>query len=240
MKQNVFLCIGLCAVAMACGPETQSDSKLVVSGLTDASSFAAPVTTVEARRGAAVVAQAPVGADGSFSITVPSGVGYQLRFVGAGGASTLVFPRSAGSIEARFDVLGGGVFDLGRVRHVMDPMSQRYQFSTSAQALSGEQEVECEDSVDAATGAFCVDDDEEGSSASCGDGDGEENDDEGVDCVDGIDAATGLECDGGPGADDDVEEDDGPEVPADAAIADHNLPGSFGCAEEADGEEEDD
>ena len=206
---------------------------LTITGQADAASFGAAVATVRATRAGAVVAQAAIGPDGRFTLAVPAGAGYTLDFIHPGGTVALVFPRKTGVIEHRFDVTGGGAFDLGVVRHVGDPSVRAYHFSTALMSLSEADDLECEDGVDAATGAMCVDDDEEELAGLCGGGaegehgdgdeadgvenDGEENDGagdeaDGVDCVDGIDAATGAACDGGPAANpDDGEENDGEE-----------------------------
>ena len=110
-------------------------------------------------------------------------------------------------------------------------------------------EVECEDGIDTATGALCVDD-EEPTGMCGGEGDDEEGGDDaegdaGVDCQDGI--ATGAECDGGPsanqndGEEEESEEGDENDDPTDAAVADHNLPAAVGCEQndEDDGDDVD-
>ena len=71
--------------------------------------------------------------------------------------------------------------------------------------------LECENGLDAATGAPCTDDDAvEGDNGEADEADGGAEVD-GVDCVDGIDAATGAECDGGPAANHTDGADDGEE-----------------------------
>ncbi len=195
----------------------------------------------------AIVASADVADDGAFALDVPVGAGLRIAFAAEKGQPVLIFPRKGGSIDSRFDVKASAStsFDLGSVRYVGDANSAAFSFGAT-QALTADDDGECEDGHDQ-SGAVCVDDDDD-EGASCeadddgeaddGEADGEEDDD-GVDCVDGIDAATGAECDGGPGAnqDDGEEDDDDDAAASDAAVADHNLPASLGCD---DGEEDDD
>jgi hypothetical protein len=208
----------------------------VISGQAEQLTFPAKVVRVQAtnHRGK-LVSEATVAADGTFSLSVPRGKGYHLDFISETGA-TLVFPRAQGTlvqVQSTFDVRqGGATFDLGKVRFIGDPLAAQYTFfSASTNASDGE----CEDGIDAVTGAVCVDN-EEADGEAC---DGEENDD-GVDCVDGIDSATGAECDGGPSANQDDGEADDDVIPAVAAVADHNLPASFQDCGDGDGEENDD
>lgn len=272
MKRFIFyLALGAMAGAVAaCGPTSDdtgaatATSALTIRGQVDMSSFGGQVTSVRVTSGADTVAEALVDAAGAFAVTVPSGTGYLIEFVRPDGSSSLVFPRQAGVIDQQFDVAGSGDFDLGVVRHIGDPAAWTFQFANarrqSGDASNGapdesDGDGECEDGVDSATGALCVDDDGEHYADACrssgaddesddeSDEDGADDEDEtGVDCVDGIDAATGAECDGGPDAqdDDDESDEDGDEdadgagrgVPRDAAIADHNLPASAGCADD--------
>jgi len=163
----------------------------------------------------------------------------------------MIFPRLTRINESTFDVTGAGTFALGSVRDVGDPHQKSFRSARMASATSddGENESECEDGVDAATGEVCVDDDanEVGETCDASERDDEEGDrgDEegGVDCEDGIDTATGAECDGGPAANakdepegDEAESADSAddEVPTDAAVADHNLSGTVGCGEDQD------
>jgi hypothetical protein len=162
-----------------------------------------------------------------------------------------VFPRTTGKLDTTFRMSGGGAaVALGSVRHYDSaPAGGFMSVGTSKQLLSsepapaeGDGDGECEDGVDAATGAVCVDDDAE-AVCEAGDGDGEVDDDaegaeseasdaaeteEDGECEDGIDAATGAAC-----VDDDAD-------PTGAmAVPEHNAPDDVaGCDEE--GEEEDD
>ena len=226
--------------ALAAGCSSSGDGQ-VVKGQLALSSFPAGVDNVRVMQGSTLTSEAIPTSDGAFELTIPAGKGYSLELRKGDALVGLVFPRASGSVEHSFAVAGGGSpFDLGNVRYVGDISTKSFSFGEKA----GDGDGECENGIDAETGAVCVDDDHENEACD----DGEENEDEegGVDCVDGIDSATGAECDGGPSANqDDGEEDDDAETdddgPAEAAVADHNLPASLGCGEEEeDGEENDD
>lgn len=170
--------LAACGASPDAGGSTSSRTgSLQLTGQVAPATFGAPVTAVRAASATAVVAQAPVAADGRFTLSVPAGVGYELRFVYAAGESTLVFPRKAGSIDHRFDVTGSGAFDLGTVRRVGDPSAKSYRFAAAgAQAAKGDDganaedgpDLECEDGIDAATGLVCIDDDDEELAGMCG------------------------------------------------------------------------
>ncbi|MEZ4459434.1 MAG: hypothetical protein R3E66_06835 [bacterium] len=258
---NLFVATAVVLALPACGSETSTRTgKLALTGTVDTASFGGNVDAVRAVQGGKVIAQSTLKPDGTFALNLPQGAGYHIDFTYAGSSAGLVFPRQTGNVEHLFNVNGDGIFDLGTVHHIGDPTTQSYQFRTTTAALEAA-DGECEDGIDATTGAVCVDDDHQDEQCADDQADGETNDD--VDCVDGIDAATGAECDGGPTAnqndgetndsdvdcvdgtdsatgepcaDDDVETDD--DFPTDAAVADHNLPNALGCAVE--GEEEDD
>ena len=225
---SLILALGMSACSSA--PSAQA-----VRGTAALTSFPSTPTEVQVHRAGVVVASAAIDADGSFEVAVPPGTGYRIALVNADRAVALVYPRAQGNIELSFDVRSGAnAFDLGSVRYTNDLNTRTFAFS-----LTGEPDGECEDGIDAETGAVCVDDDEGPDACD----DDAETDDDGVDCVDGIDSATGDECDGGPAANapgDDGEVDDNAEtdddVPGEGAIADHNLPYVFGC----DSEEDDD
>ena len=92
--------------------------------------------------------------------------------------------------------------------------------------------VNCEDGIDPVTGLEC----DGGPSANADDGteagaeEDSATDTDNVDCQDGVDAATGLPCDNGPDA---AETDEG-DLPADGAVADHNLATAVGCDQKSE------
>lgn len=206
-------------VAVGCSSPAGSQT---ISGRVAQSTFASPVDTVTVVKGGTGVLEAPVAADGSFTVIVPAGSGYRIELSSAATRAGLVSPRSSGAIDVTFAVRGSGApFDLGMVRYVGDPAGTIFK---QTGGTGGDGDGECEDGIDPATHAVCVDDDEEdGGSCSAdeGDGDGEEADD------------------GEDGTDDGETDDDGPAV---AAVADHNLPSAIGCDDdhENEGEEEGD
>jgi len=221
--------LGLLMAGTACQSEPGPH---VVSGTLALSTFPVPPEFAHASQDQFSV-WTRIAPDGTFSLTIPPGKGYRIDFVAASGRPVLVFPRHAGTIEATFDVRGGGTpFDLGNVRYVGDPQGSAYAFLTMSPGAADPDNVECEDGIDLATGAVCVDDDDEEGAGVCDEEDGDNVDEQ---CEDGIDSTTGGPCAGDSGEiDTDVEE-----VPTDAAVADHNLPPAIGCADEEEGGEDD-
>lgn len=217
-----------------------SDSSQSVSGRVDQAGFPSAVSAVRVVRGSTTVAESPVAADGAFSLAIPTGAGYRIELVSAEQPG-LVFPRSTGVIEAAFTVKGSAApFDLGTVRFIGVASTHVFrQDPAGAADGSDTADGECENGVDTTTGAICVDDAEE---------EGDQCGESGADCVDGIDSATGAECDGGPGANQndggdgadtaDTSDGDGETaddaLPAESAVADHNLPATIGCGDAAD------
>jgi hypothetical protein len=159
--------------------------------------FPAAITTVRAVQSGRVVASSTVAADGSFRIEV-GGSNLALQLVGAG-KTQLVFPRQTGGIATSFGVRAGGSdFDLGAVRFIGAAGSTPFSFH------DGTSETECHDGLDA-TGATCVDDEDNTAHDTC-----EGGDDTTVAGSDDVD--DGLTDDGD-------------------AVADHNFPAD-GCADD--------
>jgi hypothetical protein len=174
---------------------------------------------------------ASVASDGGFSLTIPEGKAYVLEIGTADSSPGVVFPRQTGHIDALFDVrASGGTFDLGSIRYVGAPGLQTFAFVASAAA--DPDNVECEDGIDANTGAVCVDDDTKDEGGACeDDGNEGENSTEAntVECDNGIDANTGAPC---------VDAEVIDPLPSEAAVAEHNLPEALGCDVEQEGEHE--
>ena len=241
----MLVCLGLAASGSACQTEPGPQ---VVTGTVALSTFPGPVAAVYVVQAGGPTVRTLIGPDGTFSLTIPPGRGYRIEFLAAGGRPGLVFPRRAGDVGSAFDVRGGvEPFDLGRVRYVGNPQLQTYAFLSTSDG-TGEADVECEDGIDAATGAVCVDDEDEEGAGVCDEEDDDEDDDEDYQCEDGFDPTTGTPCAEDPGGEPDGEcvdgfdaltgapcvDDDAEELPTDAAVADHNLPPSIGCDEEED------
>jgi hypothetical protein len=143
-----------------------SEGKQPVSGTVAQESFSSPITTVTASRTDATSTSASVAADGTFTLNLPKGSGYRLDFASAAGDTTLVFPRSGGAVEWRFDVTStGSTFDLGTVRQVGDPRKLNVTFAHTKMkhgdgGVEGD-EVACLNGLDPTTGAVCVEDNDD-------------------------------------------------------------------------------
>jgi hypothetical protein len=206
-----------------------------ITGRVAQDSFGAQVASVVVTHNGSIVSEAPVAADGSFTVGVARGTGYTLRFHTAAERVALISPRATGTIDTTFAVRSPATaFDLGLVRKIDQPLSTTYHYG-NGDSDGQEGDGECEDGVDQ-NGAVCVDDDaENGQTCQGDDGDGETNDD-GVDQGDG-DGETND--DGADQGDGDGETDDDTDVAQAAAIAEHNLPSQIGCGA-GDGETNDD
>jgi hypothetical protein len=143
-----------------------SEGKQPVSGTVAQESFSSPITTVTASRSDATSTSASVAADGTFTLNLPKGSGYRLDFTSAAGDTTLVFPRSGGAVEWRFDVTGtGSKFDLGTIRPVGDLRTMKVTFAHQKGKHGDggvDDDVTCVNGLDPTTGAVCVEDDDQG------------------------------------------------------------------------------
>lgn len=251
---------GLALVLSAC-----SESKQPVTGTVAQESFSSPITTVSASRTDGTSIDATVAADGSFTLNLPKGTGYRLDFANASGATTLVFPRSGGETQWRFDVASAGsAFDIGAVRQVGDPSKLNVTFAHAkvkkngdAGVDEGDRDVECLNGQDPVTGAVCVEDDDQGLSCRSGKhgkghgkgghgdagrhGEGHAGDrDAGVCHGDGQGHRGhdgGMDDDDTASTGTDTTTDTTTEVaPSSAAVADRNLPSSLGPCTESDDE----
>jgi hypothetical protein len=147
-----------------------SESKQPVTGTVARETFSSPITTVLASRTDGTSVNAMVAADGSFTLNLPKGTEYRLDFASASGTTTLVFPRSGGGLQWRFDVAStGGAFDMGAVRQVGDPRDLNVTFAHTKVKKGGDagvegegdRDVECVNGQDPVTGAVCVEDTED-------------------------------------------------------------------------------
>ncbi len=200
----------LATLAFACGTEAGPQ---VVSGRAALSSFPAGVTQVNATRAGVVVASAPVGADGSFSLAIPADGGrYRIELASAnGGATTLVFPRRDGSIDTSFRVhRAGAARDLGQVVRIGDARKMTYSFAADCVDETG---TVCVDETDGANNQDGVDE-ADGDNNQCGvdEPDGDNNNQDGVDeaAVGDNNLAADVGCEGGEDGDQPGGTDDGP------------------------------
>lgn len=210
---KILIALGL--VTIGCG----SSEPQVVSGRVAQNTFTVPIDHVAVIQAGSTVTQAPVAADGAFTLSIPTGSGYRIELSSAASRAGLVSPRTSGTLDKTFTVRGHtAAFDLGAVRYIGDPTMKVFKQTGTT---TGDGDGECEDGIDPTTNAVCVDDAEEGAQT-C---DGETNDGETND--------NGTE----DGTNDGETADDGP---ADAAVADHNLPSAIGCdGGDGDGESND-
>lgn len=201
MRSSLVLLALPLAIGCSAGAGPQVISGRIAPG------FPAPVATVNVLQGRQIVATSPVAADGSFSLAVPPGANLSLRLVTSGQAG-LVFPRSAGSVDATFAIKGTGVaFDLGTVRYVGAASTTTFSFHDGGGAAA------CDGEDHDASGATCIDDGDN-QDHQCGDQqDGEQEVADGAEGSDGSDGANEIA--------------DAPD--AGDAIAEHNFPAD-GCA----------
>jgi segregation and condensation protein B len=197
-----------------------------------------------------VTTAARIGADGSFRLDLAPGQTYQLEVVRNDGSTVpLVFPRRSGVSTELHVANGASDFNFGRLRLIAPFNSQQFRVGVKSGADDGtEEDVECEDGIDALTGLPCADEDDE--AESCEEGDDEENDDEedgdtdDIECEDGIDP-DGLPCDDSDDGEEDDEEDDAGSDDAGLSLDEAAVPelvppeGLGSCDDEADGGEND-
>jgi hypothetical protein len=120
-------------VLAGCG----ASSDQTVTGRVANGSFPEPITRVRAV-GTASVVEAPVGADGTFSIRVAAQDRYRLELHSGTRQSDLVFPRASGVIHTTFFVENGGAaIELGNVRYVRDPANATYDFNCKSHPEGG-------------------------------------------------------------------------------------------------------
>ncbi|MBI5525821.1 MAG: hypothetical protein HY897_05760 [Deltaproteobacteria bacterium] len=239
-------------------PANQTVSGALVQG-----TFPAPVDTARVMRGTSEITRTAVAADGTFQLNIPAGLGYSIEFVRTGGAAGLVFPRLNGTIAIAFEVKKAAApFDLGKVRYIGDPHGRLFtvRHGLHKDTSAGEQnagadgdDVQCEDGLDPATGAVCVEDGDAQDEGVCDDGEegegekdegegekekGDDADKDNVECENGVDPNTGAAC-----ADDDSGEDEkaeaggeGKEHDADDVECENGVDPKTGAACEDGGE----
>lgn len=225
--------VGGCASEPGSGKSTST-----VSGQLNQATYPSVVLRVVAQDESGTLVGDPLSADGRFSLTLKKGHRYRLGVALEGAQVPVVFPRANAGLGQWIDVQSGGaIANLGLVTYYASMPATGFKVLGGTEAADGE----CENGVDAVTGAACVDDDGE---VSC-----EAGDDDDIECENGIDAATGLPCvDDDEAADDeDIECENGVDVATGAAcvdvdeasadgamaVAEHNAPEVLGgCAEE--------
>jgi hypothetical protein len=187
------------ALGFGCGTEPAPQ---IVSGHANLSTFPTGISEVRAVRAGLVVATAPLGSDGAFSLAIPAGARTRIEFASPTAKTTLVFPRRDGSIDVQFAVgRGGAPRDLGTVERVGDAHLQTFTFG-----------------ADCVDGTICIDEPDGA------------NNQEGVDEVDGANNQCGTDEVDGANNQEGTDEPDGDNTATDeSAVGDNNLPGSIGC-----------
>jgi hypothetical protein len=169
MKFIAFsLCLPLVVLGCSSKDSGGAPTESTVRGTLALSTFSATPTGIQAidENGAKITGK--LAADGSFSLVLPKDHTYRLVVTTASASEPIVFPRTTGKLDTTFRMSGGGAaVALGSVRHYDSaPAGGFMSVGTSKQLRSsepapaeGDGDGECEDGVDAATGAACVDDD---------------------------------------------------------------------------------
>jgi hypothetical protein len=203
----------------------------VVRGTVQQDTFEHAVTAivVSSKAGASRVA---VGADGKFELVLDEGHRYGFA-LDDGATVPLVLDGAHGRYATDVEVTSGGAeVDLGLVRYFAGDLTMRIivpGMSVPADSCVDGSFESGEPCISGAAESVCADDEEE------------DDDDDDHECVDGIDPATNLECDGGPAANgDDDDEGDYAFVQGAVAVPQLGLEDELGCDDDDDDEEDDD
>ena len=115
---NLLSAVALAALVACTGQsDGPSGETQKLTGSVQASSFRSPVVGVRVVNDSGVVAAAPVGADGAFSLAVPKGTGYRVEVVTREGAFPLGGRGETGLRAMAFDVCSAADdFYVGGVR----------------------------------------------------------------------------------------------------------------------------
>ncbi len=179
MKRSVFGILALPLLAIGCGGKLGAPTS-TVTGTVATESFPSTATEIVATSGRGVVVHASFDARGAFSVPVAKGDTYAFAVVVAGRRVPLVMPRRSGKLSQAFKVSSDGVvIALGRVHYlpagpkapirvgsgsrcdgecVQDDGASTCSDGSQAGG-DGENGTECENGVDVATHAACVDGD---------------------------------------------------------------------------------
>jgi hypothetical protein len=256
MRKLLF--VTLCLAAAACSKEQSTGtSTSAISGALALKTFPKDATLVAATNEKGTSTSTAPDAKGAFKLVLAKGHTYKLSVIFADGSEPIVFPRSSGALDQSFKVSSGAALvNLGVVRH-LDAAPQGgfsvKSLSTGGGATSSDGDGECENGVDATTGAACIDDQGD---VSCQADDANEQDNHADgECENGVDSTTGAACTDPPEADDqaDGECENGADVKTGAActdpeeaspyapmaVAEHNVPEEVGGCDDS-GEESDD
>ncbi|MEZ4369228.1 MAG: hypothetical protein R3B07_00325 [Polyangiaceae bacterium] len=229
MKKLLGCCM-IAGIAVACSSEPAGKSTSTVSGQLSVTSYPSAVSQVVAQDETGHLVGVGLDSSGRFKLDLKKGHKYRLGVTLANSEVPVVFPRVDASLGQWIDVQSGGaVANLGMVTYYGALPATGFKVTSA--------DGECENGVDATTGAPCVD--EEGD-VQCEDGANDGECENGVDvntgaactdaedvsdgdgeCVDGVDATTGAACTDAPDASDgDMECENGVDVATGAACVD--------------------
>jgi hypothetical protein len=164
--RNAHVIVFLALAASACAAkQSTSPSPSVVTGKAVVSSFPSTVSSVTATDELGHTTKAITGADGTFALPLSKGHTYHLAVATAGGSVPLVFPRTAGRIDATFSLqTDGAMIPLGNVRHLFTAPSSGFQVQS---ATTGS----CTDCVNDDPGTTCENGDSVGAAGDDGSAD---------------------------------------------------------------------
>ncbi len=227
------LVIGSLAGALVAGCGA-AQTPAMVKGQVNQSSFPQALTHLTVVSSTGARTQIPVAADGTFQAKLAPGAAYRLDFAGSGSSTgSVVFPRSGGSINSAFAMVGPTTLDLGKLTYIGDPKAHTYAFTQSGTAggtTDSQGDVEVDDSNTCSTDDGASSDTGSGDATDGGSGDtGSASGDTGG--TSGDTAGSGDSADGPDmtGAEAQQETDKIDQEPAEAAVPEHNAPSEAGC-----------
>lgn len=158
MKHEFVSVLGLAFVVITgCSTSDQGGTNVsTVQGKLELASFPTAPETVEAIDESGAITEAAADSDGGFSLALEEGHSYRIDVKSGSEATPVVFARGDGRLAKSFRVSSGdATMDLGAVRHLDSAPSAGF---TAWNDPNGLDEETCEDGIDVATGAACVDD----------------------------------------------------------------------------------
>jgi len=235
-----FLFVAACFAVAGCDKATGSSTSTVTGTLTR-ETFPEEPRSISATNEKGVWIATPANGSGPFKLSLRKGHTYRLAVTLADRSVPIVFPRASGLLDPSFRVSGGAALvNLGAVRHLAAAPTvgfhmQALSESAPADSASAQGGGECEDGVDVATGAACIDDEGQMSCEEHDDDDDVDGNFEGDgECENGVDATTGGACTDAADGDGEAEDTDevSPEGPM--AVAEHNAPNDVGGCDDED------
>ena len=224
------LVIGSLAGALVAGCGAAA-TPAMVKGQVNQSSFPQALTHLTVVSSSGAKTRIPVAADGTFQAKLAPGAAYRLDFLSNG---SVVFPRSSGSINSAFAMVGPTTLDLGKLTYIGDPEGPRLCVHPERDRRRHHRQLRATSRSTTPTPAQTDD----GASSDTGSGDatdggsgdtGSASGDTGG--TSGDTAGSGDSADGPDmtGAEAQQETDKIDQEPAEAAVPEHNAPSEAGC-----------